>query len=76
MWQVPSLALAWLAYWFSAGAELQPLRMQKSNTKVALVGKHNNGHGFILTTQGISHNENDEVAAEEGFKQRRELYRR
>ena len=54
----------WLAYWFSAGAELQPLRVQKSNTEAALVGKCDNGHGFILTTQGIS----DEVAAEEGVQ--------
>ena len=48
----------WLAYWFSAGAELQPLGVQKSNTEAALVGKHDNGHGFVLITQGISHNKN------------------
>ena len=41
-----------------AGAELQPLGVQKSNTEAVLVGKRNNGQGFILTTQGISHNKN------------------
>ena len=40
------------------GYELQPLGVQKSNTKAALVSKHDNGQGFILTTQGISHNKN------------------